>query len=311
MNKIIKILLFCIITTGVYASPYPISPCPLRKLVIDSDVIVVGNVISIYKKEPKKKKKNISYTSYSYARIVVKEILQGKISNDTLDVPFSPNMICPSPARYFEKTTVLAFLDADKDKDGYHTHALSYGAKTMDSTGIDIYRKRILEVQDIQKIADQTLKQNETIEWLVKCAENAVTCWEGVFELSPESDFMSFYSTAPVTNMKSLLTVNQKERLKNAFLSSADFGYYDFGLCDLIYEENQKQIDEFLLKELKKLSPEKYWYATDFMMRLKHLNTSSETENLLKMQDEIELKYNNNGERKIIIDQFIALVEKQ
>ncbi|MXN91328.1 hypothetical protein GR160_08810 [Flavobacterium sp. Sd200] len=311
MSTTLRLLLslLCIICVDVHATSYPISPRPLRKLVIESDAIIVGNVIKVYKKEtPKKRKKNISYTNYSYARIVISEVLQGNVYNDTIEIPFTPNMVCPAPARYYEKTTVLVFLDVTQK--GYTTHALSYGAKTLDSVGIKIYKSRILEMQDILKISNSTSQKNETVEWLVKCSENPVTCWEGVFELSPGSDFMSSYSHDTDPTFGSYLNAAQKAKLKEAFLSSLDFNYHDFGLSDLVYKENQKEIDTVLLEKLKTLSPNKYWCAWDFMARLKHLNNSPEMENLLKIQKELEFKHNNEIERKKVIDEFVSLVEK-
>lgn len=304
----IQILIFCLIAANSYASPYPISPRPLRKLVMESSVIITGDVVKIYTKESKKKKKNISYESYHYAKIVIRECLQGKVKDDTIEVPFNPNMACPAPPRYYEKTTVLAFLDVEKGN--YSTHALSYGAKTMDNDGINIYKQRILEIQNIQRINDESLKKVQTIEWLVKCAENPITRYEGIFELSPKSNLMSFYSQNTITNNTSSLTAQQKARLKNALLSSNDFDYDNFGLSDLIYNEYKNEIDQFLLEKLKTLDSKNYWYASEFMKRLKHLGSSPEIENLLKRQDELDSEYNKESEQKILIDQFVTLTER-
>ena len=304
----ISFLIFCFVSINAYSNPYPISPRPLRKLVLESDAIIIGNVIKIYKKTPEKKKKNIKHPTDTYARIIVTEVLQGKVHSDTLDIPFEPNMVCPAPPQYYEKTTVIAFLETNNKQ--YRTHALSYGVKTLDSAGISIYKNRVHEIQNILKIADPTQQRQETIEWLVKCSENPVTRWEGVFELSPESDFMSAYSQSADDNLGSYLSSQQKGRLKSALLSSTDFDYYDFALSDLIYKENQKEIDIILLDKLKKLSPEHYWYASDFMRRLKHLNNCSAIEDLLEKQELVELNYNNESEQKKIIDEFISIVER-
>lgn len=307
MTKIICRIICCLLVYGIAdAHPYPITPRPLRKLVMESQAIIIGDVIQVYRKDPDKKKKNVYSSEYTVARIVVKETLQGKVKNDTIEVPFEPNMICPAPAMYYEKTTVLAFLDVEKGK--YSTHALSYGAKTLDSIGLKTYRMRIKEIRDILAMTDKPAQRNATIEWLVTCAEDPVTRWEGVFELSPASDFMSFYSANTDRFPKTDLTSAQKTRLKNALLSSVRFDYTDFGLLDLVYDDNPKEIDALLLDKLKKLEKEDYWYASDFMKRLAHLKDSAEMQNLLERQNEIELRYNNDTERKKIIDDFIAFV---
>jgi hypothetical protein len=40
---------------------------------------------------------------------------------------------------------------------------------------------------------DEDQEFEKTVDWLVKCAENEYTQWEGTFELSPEVIFMSSY----------------------------------------------------------------------------------------------------------------------
>lgn len=314
MNKtIFKSIFLFLICTNIYSNSYPISPRPLRKLVMESDAIIVGDVIKVYKNEPKieskKRRKKSNYSSsYSIARIVIRETLQGQVNNDTIEITFEPNMICPAPPMYFENSKVLVFLDNKNGK--YDTHALSYGSKTLDTIGIKVYKDRIQEIQSIIKIEDSAVKQNHTIEWLVKCAENPITRWEGVFELSPESNFMSMYSQEPNQVLKDHLNADQKARLKKALELSYETSYYDFGLSDLIYLDNQEEINSILLEKLKKLDSKSYWFASDFMVRLKHLKDNAEMESLLKKQSEIEYSYNNESERKKIIDEFVALIEK-
>lgn len=304
-----KKLFFIIIIfscNSIFATIYPITPRPLRKLVIESDAAIVGKVVSVYdKKYEGKKKKNIYYSSYKVAKILVVEVLQGKVKNDTLEILFEPNMICPSPAMYYEKTSVIAFLDNNKNG-GYSTHALSYGSKTLDSVGISTYKKRISEIQKILKIQDSVSKRTETIEWLVKCAENEITSWEGVFELSNVKEF----SNESENKFKSLLNDNQKARLKKAYMYSTQSNYYDFNLSDLIYDDNKLEIDSILLERLKKLPEEDYYYASDYILRLKHKNTSEEMENLLKKYYEVQFEDERIQERNKIIVEFMTLVEK-
>lgn len=187
MNRTIVLLLTFFFCNYIFAS-YPISPQPLRKLVKESQGIIVGNVIKISDRDyPKKRKKNIHYSFYKIAKIAISEVLQGNIKTDTIELQFNPNMVCPSPPMYFENTTVLVFLDF---KDGkFDTRGLSYGAKTLDEQGILIYKKRIQEIQKIFKTSDLAVQQQETIEWLVKCVEEPVTRWEGTCELNYRKEF--------------------------------------------------------------------------------------------------------------------------
>jgi hypothetical protein len=306
MKNLFFLIIIFSICNNIFATTYPITPRPLRKLVFESDAAIVGKVVSVYDtKYEGKKKKNINYHSYKVAKILVIEVLQGKIKNDTLEILFDPNMICPSSAMYYEKTSVIAFLDNNKNG-GYSTHALSYGSKTLDSVGITIYKKRINEIQKILKITDSISKRAETIEWLVKCAENEVTSWEGVFELSDYKEF----SNSLNNDFYRDLSREQKARLKNAFLNSLQGPFYDFNLSDLIYEENKLEIDDILLERLKHLSEDDYYYADDYIDRLKHKNSSEEMKTLLKRYYEIRLEEKDSLERNKIVVRIISLVDK-
>lgn len=298
------IILFCVFN-NTFATIYPIAPRPLRTLVIESDAIIVGNVVSVYdRKYEGKKKKKVYYPEYKIAKIAVVETLQGKVLNDTIEIQFDPKMTCPSSDMYFEKTSAIVFLDI---KNGiYSTHALSYGSKTLDSSGILTYKERISEIQKILEIKDSISQRTETVEWLVKCAENEATRWEGVFELHGYKEF----SNSPDDSFKKFLSQNQKARLKATLLSSEYIGYYELELSDLIHDENSVEIDKFILDKLKQLPQENYYEAYDYIEKLKHLNTSAEMTQLLKKYYEIRLESDKFEQLNNIIREFITLAQK-
>jgi hypothetical protein len=298
---IIFLLTFFGLTSNVFA--YPISPRPLRQLVIESEYIVVGYVVKTF---DKKNDKNDWGTKV--AKIAVLENLQGKINKDTIEIEFNPNMICPAPDRYFDSTFVISFIDKDKKSGKFYTHALDYGSKTLKKDEIEIYKQRISEIQQILKITDAEKQRTETVEWLVKCAENVTTRWEGTFELSPESNFMSYYSRNENQDFKSVINPEQKNRLKNALLTSQEM--VDFGLVDLVYKNNEAQIDDFLFTKLKNLKEDEYWLADNFMNRLKHKNTSKEMQEIMEEFDKLQFEYDKKEELKKIIEKFIKLIEK-
>src|SRR5690554_4227660 len=124
MNKTaFLILIFLGLSIDLFA--YPISPRPLRKLVMDSEYIIVGYVSKTYDR-----KKDKDDWGTKVAKIAVLERLQGNIKEDTIEISFTPNMICPAPDRYFDSTFVISFINKRDGK--YHTCALSYGAKTLE-----------------------------------------------------------------------------------------------------------------------------------------------------------------------------------
>lgn len=150
---IIFLLTFFGLTSNIFA--YPISPRPLRQLVTESQYIIVGYVVKTYDK-----KKDKDDWGTKVARIAVLENLQGKINKDTIEIEFNPNMICPAPDRYFDSTFVISFIDKDKKSGKFYTHALNYGSKTLKKEEIEIYKKRISEIQQILKITNAEQQRN-------------------------------------------------------------------------------------------------------------------------------------------------------
>jgi hypothetical protein len=289
---------------SVLAHPYPITPRPLRLLVEESQYIITGYVAKVF--EPRQAKDDI--WGGSVAKIAIQERLQGNIKAETIEIVFSPNMICPEPANYEEGTYVIAFVDKDK-KGQYYTHALSYGAKTLSPANMEIYKERIREIQQIGKITNSHERLVATTEWLVKCAENPATRWEGTYELSPLSDFMSFYDKRKAKKSNDALTAAQKDRLKKALLATTDISYADFALADIVYPGNACVVDAFLLEGLKALK-ENTWLANDFMMRLAHLSPTPAMEKLILRYEKVRFEYEKEAAIKNCIADFIKLVEK-
>jgi hypothetical protein len=203
-----------------------------------------------------------------------------------------------------KNTSTISFLNFKNGQ--YTTHALNYGSKTLDSSGISTYKQRILEIQNIFKIQDTISQRKETIEWLVKCSENNSTRWEGVFELINHREF----SNDKKNGFFDELSNEQKSRLKKAYLDSLNEKYYDFDLSDLLYFENKKEIDSILISKLKNLPKEEYYYASEYILRISQNVQSVEIENLLKKYYEIQFEPNKTDERDLIISKFIEIIEK-
>ncbi|MGN6647534.1 MAG: hypothetical protein ACTHJT_13515 [Cytophaga sp.] len=186
MKKIYSFIFLML--TGYVLCAYPISPRPLRKLVAESQYIVYADVVDVNAVS------DTDIWSDHKASLVIREIYQGEFIQDTIEVHFRPTMICPAPARYKTGTSVLAFLYKVDSLNFYETQALSYGAKEMTThEELMAYEARIREMQQINTIKDSIDRNTKTKDWLVTCAIDPYTRWEGVYELSPQSDFMSNY----------------------------------------------------------------------------------------------------------------------
>lgn len=294
-------LVFCF---SSLSSAYPISPRPLRKLVLESDFIIVGYVNGI----KKNRSKDGAFDNDAFAVIKISEVLKGTIREEIIEVGFSPNMICPAPPHYVQGTTVIVFLT--KEKGVFHTTALSYGVRIVDWQGIEIHKNRIAEIQKIQKMEEGLDKFMQTVEWLVKCAENKTTRWDGSYELSPGSDFMSYYSRTEFEPFSSMLSAEQKARLKKVLLEDKDETYVDMGLADLLYVGNEKEIHTLLLNALKKMPQSHLYFADSYMDRLLLLTNDPD---LIKLRDrfkEIQFESNKESQQIRIVNSFIAKLEQ-
>ena len=73
----------------------PISPKPLRKLILETELIVHAKVIEVGKESIPG-----SIHDIDYALLEIVEVIQGKVNLDTLKVQFYSNLISPAPPVY-------------------------------------------------------------------------------------------------------------------------------------------------------------------------------------------------------------------
>lgn len=292
--------------TVLLAGAYPISPRPLRLLVEESEFIVFAHVSDI---REIKAKKNKEIDEETVAVLKIYEVIQGKITDTEIQVPYPANYICPAPPRFVKGTDALVFLS--KWRGSFSVHALSYGVKTMSKADEEIYKARIIEIQDILKETDIDRKFIRTTEWLVKCAESPVTRHEGTYELSRGSDFMSFYDRTEEKPFQYALSEDQKQRLKNALLATTELSYSELGLIDLVYSSNGQEIFRLMLERMKSMGDKQVWYAGEYMKRLNLYKSSPRSLELANTFEEKSFASNTTPtELDQIVHEFINELEK-
>lgn len=200
---------------------YPIPPVPLRRLVAEAEFIVKAQV---RKAEDREKAAVEGETPYCpmFVALDIEQILKGRLGLGTIVVPNELGMICPAPARYEVGTRVLAFLYRTERGD-FRTHALSYGAKTLDPAGLAVYLKRIEEQFAIERIPEGPGRLAAQVEWLVTCAEHSATRWEGAYEFTTEVEPERRRHYGVPTRFARELSDAQRERLRAAYLSAEAF----------------------------------------------------------------------------------------
>ncbi len=249
---VLAVIIFLLITVSQNTLALPISPQPLRKLVMESEYIVYADVIDIITE------KSTTHKDISFAVLVIKDKLQGTINNDTIKVYFSTDIICPEPAKYSKGETVLAFLN--RNYTGYYTHARSYGSKPMGSSAFLVYKLRIHEMQSIMELENEEEKKKQTIDWLVKCALNPVTRFEGILELNSIRDTQPYPNRFKQTQERKYeLDYTQKEKLREAFFSICELTRIDMPLINLIEGPNDTEIIDFLIERIIEKDIENAW----------------------------------------------------
>ena len=83
---------------------------------------------------------------------------------------------------YQKGDRALLFLEADEGRDGYTLADYRYGAKRLPEDDLKVYVQRIRELSAI--LGTEKPDEAALLEWLVRCAEEKATRWEGAYELS-------------------------------------------------------------------------------------------------------------------------------
>jgi hypothetical protein len=77
---------------------------------------------------------------------------------------------------------LLLFLDRLDKSDGYQISYAEYALKTPTDSELKVYRQRIAEMSVIMR--QNPPDTGDLVEWLVRCAEDPATRWEGAYELA-------------------------------------------------------------------------------------------------------------------------------
>jgi hypothetical protein len=306
MKKLLFLLVASIFSITLFA--YPITPRPLRKLIIESQYIVWGKVVKVDALKPDKKKER-DYWEREFALLAITETLQGKLNTDTVRVFFTSGMICPAPGVFYEGEEALAFLDKKEKTNDYYVHALSYGVKHgLDAEGYATYKSRITEMQAILRTQDSKTCNEKVVDWLVRCAEKAPTRWEGLYELSPGSDFMSYYDRGEFISRDIIISTANRKKLFEAMLKIDTLDYADIGLADMTMGINDSVLLGFLKSKLLLFdNGDYYWTAADVMKRIVLLTDDAELEKLLEKLKKVYFGYSEKEkkEAKEIFENFI------
>ncbi|HEX8337205.1 MAG TPA: hypothetical protein VF621_10785, partial [Pyrinomonadaceae bacterium] len=75
----------------------------------------------------------------------------------------------------------LFFLEPREEGGGYGVNDESYGIKQLSDDDLKVYLERLKELAEMTR--QKTEDKHALVEWLVRCAEQPATRWEGAYEL--------------------------------------------------------------------------------------------------------------------------------
>ena len=250
------------------------APSPLRVLYNESELIVVGRV------GRSKKMSREGDATVIRTRVEISTLLKGEAIGSTINVYHSVYDL--EKSQFVAGDELLLFLDRRQDSetnrptDGYEVSDLRNGLRKLPPSELAVYESRIRELSEIMKEPTR----DSITAWLVRCAENPATRWEGAVELGRsarsvrdrleeasknESSQEMGEATIPSSSEQAVepneeedsdtlfvlsLTEEQKERLANALYSTAVVGDTEMELIDLQKELGDKRLLPFLVDQL-------------------------------------------------------------
>ncbi|HXG64347.1 MAG TPA: carboxypeptidase-like regulatory domain-containing protein [Blastocatellia bacterium] len=259
------------------------SPEPLRELVEDYVLIVIGDVGESVKV------KTEGETALMKTAVTVSALLKGKTKRSAISVY---NYVYEGNADVVENpfqpgNRLLLFLkprlsdDGKRRLDGYETGWQEYTVKKLPDADLGLYRQRIEEL--IALLKSETTAAKDIVEWLVRCAEDPATRWEGAYELALSAELLedsreeaeeggeatervgsedrsaNFINIADDEDFRNvaitLLTGAQKERLAKALLSisTAQLTEGDIQLIRLVSHFDDARLAPFLVSHLRRV----------------------------------------------------------
>src|SRR5262249_45938028 len=153
-------------------------PQTLRLLYDNSDLIAIGRALS---SSPGSRAEGDQVNTQH----PLTSVLKGKSRRQKISVMHYGS----TDENFAEGKTALLFLSKGNSENGgsrgaYVLADFNTGIKALVQADIDVYATRIRDLEAIER-RDHT--PADIIEWLVQCAEDPVTRWEGAYELATES----------------------------------------------------------------------------------------------------------------------------
>ncbi len=268
---------------------------PLRKLISESENIIVGLVI---KTETIK-----GHYHNSKATIKIDTIVKGEIKKSTIEVYFCSKGLYSPPCEYLTLSqNVLLFLNKS---DSIYSLKSHFGVISLDNKTKVLYLEQVGRYLKIEK---QKKNKLQIIEWLIS-------------GISLSTEFS--YLCNDLFEYKNDLTPEQKQVLLRIFYNSDTIfrsSFFQnnnpylvldyFQIASIIGRTYSIEITAFLLQKLNESTSS--YLTRNIMKEIYFINKSKKLKELLTQYDKIQF-YNNSDsieeESKLIVKKFSSLID--
>lgn len=287
------IAILCSLPSQIIASTCPPPPMPLRYLVPISENILIGHVLSMEEITLNSGHKGLQ------AEFEVHQVLQGKIKTKTIPIFMEGWVEQLMGESTTDEGRMLVFVNlSDEDGKRYFSSSYQSSFKMLDEAGLKVYKQRIKELQAINTLKDETRREGRTVDWLIDCASNHYTYWEGAYDLSSYGGFLQYYDYEKEELVERIaLSATQKQRLKEIVLNRTEITYLELSLIPAITDGPDPELLRFMIKTLK-LTDAQYLYQQQALMGQIALMTKRQ--DLSDSLDQIRsLAYDDDHSKKV------------
>jgi len=169
-------VLVCVEPPAASACPM-VMPKPLRALYQESDLVAVVRVGEFVAVETP------NGAPLQKSALHISSLLKGESRKKVVDLyHYAWEEDASSPRAFAKDDVLLVFLKPHEKGDGYFPADFDRGVKKLSPDELKVYVRRIEELAVIMR--GEKPDEAALTEWLVRCAEEPATRWEGAYELA-------------------------------------------------------------------------------------------------------------------------------
>ena len=301
-SLLIALVILFAIPQQTFASTCPPPPVPLRQLVQQAEYVVIGTIRST---------EEVIVFNYKGLKVTmeVQQVLQGHIGTKTISLFLDPWMELRMGQLPHAAEQMIVFINFSEEEQIYVPSSYKSSYKVLDKQGITAYRQRVKEIQAINTLKDEKRRDQLTVDWLINCAENPYTHWEGAYELAPYSGFMRYYDEELEDYVTRItLTEPQKQRLRKLILEQTEIQQVDILLIDTISGWQDPEIHQLLVNFLKSIDPQLLWQQNYLLHRLAATSQREDLSETLEKLNTLEYNDDYQEQANAIAVEFVGLL---